>query len=595
MAGRVLVMVGCIALVYGLLTAGHATAATTADMVIRNGKVITVDSNFSVKQAVAIKDGRILAVGTDKEIEPFVGAGTKVLDLKGKAMLPGIIDSHGHYVWNAATNPPLAINLRFPAVKSIADAVALLAAEVKETKPNQWIWGFGWDSRYLKECVDDKSRQPTKDDLDAVSPNNPVIFIDSSGHNMWTNSKAMQLAGVTKATPDPKGGVMVRNPATGEPIGLFKEFAAQGLIMKVAPLLTREQRKQAVFNSMKLANFNGITSYVEAALGPGGDQFFGGLLGEPNIEIYKELYDQGKLTTRVTVLLLFGEYGALTFEDVKKGIDTYHWPPNVDEKWLRFPGVKIFADGIPITHTAWLWEPYVGGDHGTLAIPGANDQEKYESLKKMIKYAHKKGYQVGVHATGDRAISSAIDGFIEAMREEIHINPRDYIVHGNLFSPADLKRAAQYRIGLTTQPVIYSRIAHAEPSVVGEKRAAYEMPYRTALDAGVRLAFSSDTPVTYPDWRAGVQAAILRESLVNGKAYGAEQRCTLEEAIRAYTINGAWMDHMDDIKGSIEKGKLADFCVLSDDILSIDPHKIKDIKVLMTIVDGKTVYEAPSP
>ena len=567
------------------------SATTDADLVIINGKVITVDKNFSIKQAIAVKNGTITAVGTDQAVKKFIGKGTKVLNLKGRPILPGINDGHGHAALWAGTRPPLALDLKFPGVKSIKDIVAALEAKVKEVPPGKWIRGFGYDPGFLGEIQADPKRYPRKEDIDSISPNHPVIFIEFSGHNIWVNSKALQVAGITKDTPNPPGGIIEKDSVTGEPTGILRELSAMGLVMKVVPLLTKEEKKTAILNAQAEMRKNGITSYTEGALGPGGNTYAGGLLGEDCIGVYKDLYKEKNLTARVSILLLFGEYGGLGFEDLKKGVESYAWPKGLDSRWLRFPGIKLFADGIPISKTSWMWKEYIGGGYGSLTIPGATDEEKYNQLKKMIVYGHSKNFQVGVHSVGDRAISATIDGFVEADKGSPSKPARHYIIHGDFIIPEDAKRAAKLGLGVNMQPYIQSLIADIEPSFVGVERAAYEWPFRTVLDAGVPLTLSSDLPITYPDWRQGVQSAVLREAVGSGKVSGPEQCITRVQAIRAYTINGAWQDKMEQAKGSIEKGKLADFCILDKDILTIDSHQIKDIAVSMTIVGGKIVYD----
>ncbi len=563
-----------------------------ANMVIKNGKVITVDRNFSIQEAVAIKDDRIVAVGTNDEIEKFISPETKVLDLRGKPILPGINESHMHGPFFGATRPPLAIDLTYPAVKSIPELVDALRREVEKTEPGEWIRGFGWDQGSLEECKNDPSRLPRKSDLDAVSPDNPVAFTDFSCHTLLVNSKALEIAGVTKETPDPPSGEVERDE-NGEPTGIFKEPGAQALVSAHVPLLTRQEKKTALLTALSHLNANGVTSFTDAAIGPGGESFLYGVMSAEFVKLYQELLEEGKLTARVTTLLLLGDYGALTYEDLEKGLKTFAVPTNLDNTWLQFSGVKIFADGIPLTYTSWMNEDYVSGNagHGRSVIPGETDQEQYDNLIEMIKLVHRHGFQIGIHATGDRAIDTAVDGFVQAIEEKPGGDPRHYIIHGDLVSPEKARVLAQLDCGIAMQPFIGVMIADFEPAVIGDERAAYEWPARTVLDAGVNLTSSSDAPVTYPNWRLGVQAAVLREGLVSGKVSGPEECITVEEAIRTYTINGAWQDHMEEIKGSIEVGKLADFCIIGDDILSVDPHKIGEIPVLMTIVGGKIVFD----
>jgi predicted amidohydrolase YtcJ len=280
---------------------------------------------------------------------------------------------------------------------------------------------------------------------------------------------------------------------------------------------------------------------------------------------------------------------------LKNGLEAYDWPKGYDPKWLRFPGIKFFADGVPPSKTSFMWDEYTaqsGGGYGTLAIPGATDEEKEQELIKMIEYGHSKGFQVGIHVTGDRAITRCVDGFESAMNKHSDKNrdPRHYLIHSDFVRPEDAVRLAKMRLGTNMNPDIKALISDIEPYFLGDERAAYEWPYRTAFDAGIRVTFSSDN-ITAPNWLHGIQSAITRESF-SGVVSGLEQAATRKEAIRAYTINGAWQDKMEKVKGSIEKGKLADFCILDGDPMTAEAHTIGNIKVLMTVVGGKVVYDA---
>ena len=562
----------------------------SADLVINNGKVVTVDKEFSIAQAVAVKDGRIIAVGKNEELKELVGKKTKVLDLEGKTVLPGINDAHIHAAAYGGTRPPLALDVGYPTVKSISDIVKMVGEKVKTVQDGEWIQGWGWDEGYLQECLKDPARHPTKRDFDSVSPNNPVCLTDFSGHNIWVNSKAVELAGVTKTTPLPSGGEIVRDPATGELTGLLREMPAVGLVMRIIPPLTREQKRKAILAAMKELNSLGISSITEAALGPGGGDFQGGLLGSECISVYNDLYNEGKLSVRVNIMLLLGEYGAISFQDLRQGLSYLGIHTGFGSEWLRIAGLKLFADGIPPTKTAWMHEEYVGGGNGKLVLPGETDEERYNELINMIVYAHKHGFQLGIHATGGRAIDACVDGFIKAM-EEYPWDARHYVIHSDFTTPECAKRMARYNIGACVQSGIKWTISDYMDSLVGEQRSARQWPLRTLIDSGVQLSGSSDAPVSYPNWKMGVETAVLRESKATGKVSGPEQCISREEAIRTYTMGGAWQDHMDSIKGSIEIGKLADFCVLDEDILTVDPHRIKDIRTLMTIAGGKIFHD----
>jgi predicted amidohydrolase YtcJ len=570
---------------------GPESQQTKADLVITDAKVITVDKDFTIQQAVAVKDGRITAVGMNQDIKPWIGPHTRVLALSGKPILPGINEAHMHGPFFGATRPPLALDLTYPGIRAISHMVEALRKKVDEVPLGEWVRGFGWDQTSLEECKNDPARLPRRFDIDPVSRNNPVVFTDFSGHTLLANSKALEIAGISRDTPDPETGEMERDPATGEPTGIFKELGAQLLMGRAVPLLTREEKRQALLTTLDHLKANGVTSFTDAAIGPGGEMYVYGVMSAEFIDIYRELLEEGNLTARVTVLLLMGEYGALTLEDLKKNIESFRVPEKVDKTWLNFPGIKIFADGIPPTMTSWMNEDYEAGGHGASVVPGKTDQEQRNKLIEMIAYVHSKGYQVGVHATGDRAIDAAVDGFVRACKEMPGHDLRHYVIHGDFISPEKAKALAEINGGVAMQPFIKIMISDYVPAIVGEKRAAYEWPARTVLDAGIKLTSSSDAPVTYPNWRRGVQAAVLRESLVSGRVSGPEERLTVEEAIRTYTANGAWQDHMEEVKGSIEVGKFADFCVIDEDILTIDPHKIGEIQVLMTIVGGKIVYD----
>ncbi len=563
-----------------------------ADLVFINGKIVTVDGSFSIAQAVAVVGDRIIAVGSDDDVKTYIDSKTEVIDLKGRTMLPGINDAHIHASLYGGTRPPLTLDVGYPAVKSINDIVKAVAEKAKAAKPGEWIRGMGWDEGYLEECVKDPSRYPKRRDLDTVSPDNPVILGHYTQHEVWVNSRAMEVAGITRDTPTPEGGVIAKNSADGELTGIFSEFPAQALVMKAVPLWKKEEKRRGIQVMMRDLNSLGITSITEGALGSGGDKFQGGLFGSECIGIYNDLLNEGNLTLRVGWLYLFGEYGACTFEDFREVIPQLGIHSGFGNEWLRLAGVKIFADGTPMTKTAWMYDEYPGGGgSGSLVIPGSSDEERRSELIKMICFAHKYGLQVGVHAIGGRAIEATIDGFLQAEREEPK-GLRHYVLHADFISDEYIKLAGQHSFGLGVQPILKWTFSDSMDKLVGIELSTRQFPLRTMLDAGVHLPAGSDAPVVYPSWQAGIQAAVLRESKATGTVRGPDQRITVEEAIRMFTIEGAWQEHMENIKGSIEAGKLADLCIVDRDILSIQPHEIKDIKTVMTVVGGNIVYDA---
>jgi predicted amidohydrolase YtcJ len=559
-----------------------------ADLVIINGKVITVDSKFSIAQAVAVKDGKIVAVGTNDEIKILAGKRTKTLDLKGKTMLPGINDTHCHISDWALSRPPLMLDVRFPTVKSIADIVRMVAEKAGKLKSGEWILGEGWDEGYLAECLADPNRKPSKEDLDKVAPHNPVVLTEYSGHRAWVNSRAFKMAGITKDTPDPVGGEIKRDSNTGELTGLLYEKASMALRVVIPPW-TPQQRKEALLHAMAELNSLGITSFTDAGVDREKWASYN--------DTYNEFFNDGKWTCRVNMMLMLAGFGKSNLEGMKEALKYVGCRYNFGNEWIKVGGAKIVGDGIPPLKTAWMWQPYLDGTYGGLTVDGNSVKEQEENLREMIRIFHSNRLQVGIHSCGERTIDVCTDQYMKCIEEDPW-DARHYIIHSDFSRPETIKKIGEfgkrtgYELSLNVQSPIKWTISDFMATVVGPQRAAYHWPLRTMLDNGIRVTNSSDAPVIYPDWKQGVQSAILRESKATGQVSGPDQRITVQEAIRTYTINGAWLDHKENVKGSIEAGKLADFCILDEDILTVDPHHIKDIRTLMTIVGGKVVYDA---
>lgn len=567
-------------------TTGQTPASTPSewqplapDSVIINGKIITVDRKFTITQAVAVKDGKIIAVGSNEDVRKLKGGSTKVLDLRGKTMLPGINDAHNHLQTFGLSRPPLRLDLTFPKVKSINDIAQMVGERVKAVKPGEWIQGHGWNEGFLDEIKANPKRDVTRQDLDLVSPNNPVCFTRFCLHVVWVNSKALELAKITDKTSDPPGGKILRDPNTGQPTGVLLE-TAKDLILSLIPPFSQEREKEAINVAMKEYNALGITSVTDPSVDP------------KLVRLYNDLYNEGKFTVRMNLLLNWTGYNApMSFEMLKNSLNYVGTHTGFGDEWLRIAGIKIFADGVPSRKTSWEWDEFIGGGRGSLVVPGSTDEERYNQLVNMIVYAHKNGFQVGVHASGARSIDASVDGFVKAMNEKSW-DARHYTIHSNLVSAETAARMAKYSLGVNMQMPIKHAASHILASAIGRERSNYAWPLRTCLNAGVHVTDSSDAPVMYPNWKQGVETAVLRESQATGEVYGLEQRITREEALRLWTIEGAWQNHQEKIKGSIEVGKLADFCVLDEDILAIDAHQISKIPVLMTIVGGKIVYNA---
>ncbi|MGW7428309.1 amidohydrolase [Streptomyces sp. NPDC054861] len=562
---------------------------TDADLVFLDGQVVTVDPDFAVASALAVTGGVISAVGSREDIEPLIGPATRVVGLAGATLLPGINDSHLHGCAFGLTRPPLSLDVGHPAVRSLADVAAAVREAAGRVPAGEWIVGGGWDPGFLDECVADPSRLPTRQDLDAVSPDHPVLLHSFSGHATWVNSRALRLAGVDRDTVAPPGSVIVTDGA-GEPTGLLQE-GAQAFVERVLPPLSPETRTAAVRAALETLAGLGVTSFTEPGLGPGGDRIMRGSMGSATLDVYRRLLADGELTARVGVLLLPTGM-ASTAEEFARALDTMEVPADTDPRLLRILGVKVFADGIVPNRTAWMHESYVGGGCGALCVGGGTDAERVAEVGAMLRHAHRAGYQLGVHVTGDRAIDTVVDAFTAATAEHPRPDARHYVIHGDFLGPRSMKALAEHGFGVNMNPTIKWTVADMEEEFVGPERAAYAWPYRDAIDAGVRVASGSDAPVTFPDWRQGVATMLLRESKGSGRVSGPGQRIGLAEAIRTYTVDAAWQDFAEDWKGSLEVGKVADLCVLGGNLLTADPHDIPRMPVLLTVVDGRVVHDA---
>ncbi|WP_137992521.1 amidohydrolase [Streptomyces vilmorinianum] len=561
---------------------------TYADLVFLDGQVLTVDPDFRVVSALAVTDGIISAVGDGDDVAPLIGPVTRVVDLKGGTLLPGINDSHLHACAFGLTQPPLALDLTHPHVTSLADVAEAVRDAAGRLPAGEWIIGNGWDTGYLDECVADPSRLPTRHDLDHVSPHHPVLLHSFSGHTTWVNSKALELAGVDARTEAPPGSAILTDE-TGQPIGLLHE-GAQALVQRALPALSPAVRADAIRSTLAALARLGITSYTEPGLGPGGDELMRGALATSTLDVYRRLLADGELTARVGVLLLPTGM-ASTAAEFAEALDGLRLPDDADPRLLRVLGVKIFADGIVPNKTAWMHQPYIGGGCGALCAGGDTDEERIAEIGAMIRHAHKAGFQIGVHVTGDRGIDTVVDAFAVATAEHPRSDSRHYVIHGDFLSARSMKSLAEQGFGVNMNPTIKWTVADMEEEFVGAERAAYAWPYRDAIDAGVSVASGSDAPVTFPDWRQGVATMLLRESKAGGRVSGPEQRIGLAEAIRTYTINAARQDFAEDWKGSLEVGKVADLCALAGDLLTADAHDVPDMPVVLTVLGGRIVHD----
>jgi predicted amidohydrolase YtcJ len=535
-----------------------------ADLIVTHAKVWTVDNAHPEAQAVAVLGDRIIAVGTSADIEALRGSSTKVIDAGGKLLIPGFNDAHVHFVGGGRDLD----RVQLKDATSVEEFVARVREQVEKTPKGEWMLGGNWD-----ETKWSPANLPTKELIDSFTPDTPVLLKRYDGHMALANSVALRLAGITAKTPDPPGGVIVRD-AEGNPTGALKD-AAEDLVLKVIPPITHDQRIAAIKRGLEYAASLGVTSFQEMYF-PGTDSF-------ADIGAYDELLQNGELTSRV--------YVAASIADWKKEADLgiRH---AFGSSFLRIGAVKGFADGDLGSRTAFFFQPY--SDDPTNY--GLLDQEMQplSKLQDWITNADAVRLQICIHAIGDRAISTALDMYTQAVKANRGAERRFRIEHAQHMAQKDFARFAQLDVIASVQPYHAIDDGRWAEARIGHDRASRSYAFRTFLNYGVHLAFGTDWDVAPLNPLLGVYAAVTRATLdgKNPNGWFPEQKLTVAEAVHAYTIGSAYAEFQDEVKGSITPGKLADMVLLSDDIFTIDPSKIRDVKVLKTIVDGKVVWDS---
>ena len=517
-----------------------------ADLILINGKVITMNPSQPIAQAVAVNAGRVVAVGSNAEIKKNIGKAAKVVDLRGKPLVPGFTDSHVHMAdFGLSLN---RVDLR--GVKSVRIMQKLLREKINKSSKGKWILGRGWDQERFIE-----KRYPTRWDLDEVSSGNPVAFTRVCGHIGVANSKALEIAGVSKNTRVLSTGQIDRDPESGEPTGILRE-TAYDIILDSVPKPNEDELTEACLLACEKAVEAGLTSV----------HWIAGNAME--IRILQELRKQGKLPLRVYLLV---PASLLRFY-AKAGLCT-----GFGDDTLRLGGVKIFVDGSMGARTAALEKPY--SDEKTTSGMLCLSQEE---LTKMVRDAQKAGFQVCVHAIGDKAISTVLNAFESASRGKCDNPWRHRIEHASVLSKQLVKRLKNLGLIASVQPHFIISDFWVEARL-GSARAKWTHPFKTLIENNILMIGGSDCPVELINPLQGIYALAARESLP-------EQRVCVEEALKVFTVNAAYASFEENVKGSIEPGKLADFTVLSQNPLTTNPKKIKDIHVEMTIVGGKIVF-----
>ena len=543
---------------------------THADLVLKNGKIVTLEDDIGEVRALAVRGGRILAVGDDASIERYVGPFTKVIDLGGKLAIPGFIEGHGHFTSIGQAQ----LNLNLMNVTNWDEVIAMVAAAAKKAEPGEWIIGRGWhQEKWDRVPSPNVEGFPTHESLSAVSPDNPVCLRHASGHACFSNAKAMELAGVDSNTPDPPGGEILKT-AAGQPIGIFRE-AAQDLVSRVqraslddSPEATEARLRRIIKLADRECLSKGLTSFQDA----------GSSLA--TIDTFKKMVEQGEIGTRLWVMIRSSN------ERLAANLDKYRMIGAGDDH-LTVRAIKRGIDGALGSRGAWLLQPYTDSPEST----GLNTAS-VASVTETARLAKKHGFQLCVHAIGDRANREVLDIFEQAYKKTPPmVDARWRMEHAQHLSPSDIPRFGALGVIASMQGIHCTSDAPYVRARLGSQRAeegAYV--WRKLIDSGAVVSNGTDAPVEDVSPIQCFYATVTRR-LKDGSTFYPQQKLSRIEALKTYTINCAYAAFEEDIKGTLKPGKLADIVVLSNNILTCPDDKILDTKVLYTMVGGKVLYE----
>ena len=536
------------------MTTRSQATSLQADAIILNANVITMNPAAPSAGAIAIKDGRFLAVGTDADVSPFRSSDTEILDVEGKTVLPGFIDAHTHVMSSGVRH----VAEEDCDLRSIGEIQEALKVRSVTTPAGEWVQGFKFDDTKTSE-----QRFLHRRDLDAVSFEHPIMVAHQAGHVYFFNSLGLRRAGFSDDTPDPHGGRLGRDPETGKLNGQVYGAAIYPVLTKVLPPKTDDDRRRGLALICRMFAEAGLTSVHDA------------MVSVDDLRVYQQARDAGELPLRVYLLMYRDHFPALREAGIRTGLG--------DDR-LRIGGIKMVADGAIATRTAYLSQPYIGSccDHG-LAVMDAEETER------RVLEAHRAGFQVCIHSNGDEAINMVVTAYEKAQRAFPRKDPRHRIEHCSVVNPDLLRRIKA--AGCVVTPFCSYVYYHGEKMrFYGEERLKWMFAQRSFIDYGINSTGAADYPCSPLPPLMGIQSCVTREDY-NGQVWGPEQRITAEEALKLYTINGAYASFEEDIKGSIEAGKLADLVILGDDPRAVDPRKIMEIPVERTIVGGETVHQ----
>ena len=580
-----------VALLFMLSSVPALADGLFADRVLVNGRILTVDSKDSIVEAVAIRDGRITAVGSNEEILALLGPETDQIDLQGLTATPGLLDSHVHF----SSGGVLRLNnldLSYPGVKSIEEVVSTVRQRVVDTASQQWILGRGWDEGKLAE-----RRYIQASDIDPVTDNHPAWLAHTMGHYGVANSLSLALAGITRETPDPPGGVIDRD-ADGNATGVLKE-TAMSLVTRHIPPASAAQMREGIRAMAQAFNREGMTGAKDPGIGPGlGYDIEGSMLAW---NAYQDVLAEGALTVRVFALWptpdTLGEAKALI-----RRIGPISRPyESTGNDRLISGGVKLFADGSGGARTAWLWKDWnrdgTGVDKGNRGYPAIDA----DLLREMILLYHDAGLHMGVHAVGDRAIDWVVAAFALALIRNPQRGLRHSIIHANIPTELAMNTMAalqsKFDAGYPeSQGAFTWWIGDTYAGNFGPQRSLRLNPFRTYLEKGIRWGGGSDFFVTPYPARYGIWSSMARQpalGVYGFDAFGQDETIDARTALRSFTLWAAHQMFLDDKIGSIEVGKYADIAVWNADLYSAPLDAIKNLKCQLTLFQGDVVYRAP--
>ena len=564
MLKKLLAILTSVYLLFIIIGCTKAYKGEPADLVIKNAEIVTIDKDNPRAEAVAIKGEFIIAVTSNKKINQYIGEGiTKVIDAKGRLLVPGFNDAHIHFTSGGRS----MMNLDFRYVHDLETIKQMVKEKVAQSKPGELIVGRGWEH----ETFPDK-KWPTKEILDAVAPDNPVMLSRADGHSVWVNSYIIERSEITKDTPDPPNGTIVKDPVTGEPTGIFKEGARRLLKVESSVKLTPEEQEERADRGLELAldaaRRTGVTSIQQ-------------LNGE--YERFQRFKDEGKLTLRVTFNMAMpdDEQGLKRLDELRK-----RFPQ--ENNWIRFGYLKIFIDGTLGSGTALMFEPFED-DPSTSGLP----MMPYEEYERRIVAADAMGFQTGTHAIGTKGNNWVLNAIEKALEVNGKRNSRHRSEHAQILLLSDIPRFAELGVIASMQPTHCITDKRFAEKRIGMERCKGAYAWQKFLDAGVHIAFGTDWAVEPIDPLEGLYAAVTRKDRAGepGEGWFPDQKLSMEKSIELYTIGSAYAEFMEDHKGIIKVGYFGDIVLFNNDLMTIPHEEIMTSKVDYTIVGGKIVFK----